>query len=101
MQEVSQPFADSSPETWEKITQLKHASLFRAGAVCASIWGEASPQIIEKLGGLTYVYLEALNGEKIVVSTHEICDLTLGDFVQVSCNPSQVSVFDKRTGNCL
>jgi lactose/L-arabinose transport system ATP-binding protein len=61
----------------------------------------AQVEIIEKLGGLTYVYLEALNGEKIVVSTHEICDLTLGDFVQVSCNPSQVSVFDKRTGNCL
>ena len=50
MQEVSQPFADSSPETWEKITQLKHASLFRAGAVCASIWGKASPQTCETLG---------------------------------------------------
>ena len=50
MQEVSQPFADSSPETWEKITQLKHASLFRAGAVCASIWGEASPHTSETLG---------------------------------------------------
>ena len=54
----------------------------------------AQVELIEKLGGLTYVYLEALNGEKIVVSTHEICNLRLGDFAKVSCNPSQVLVFE-------
>ena len=58
----------------------------------------AQVDLIEKLGGLTYVYLEALNGEKIVVSTHEICNLRLGDFAKVSCNPSQVLVFEKHTG---
>ena len=58
----------------------------------------AQVELIEKLGGLTYVYLEALNGEKIVVSTHEICNLRLGDFAKVSCNPSQVLVFEKHTG---
>ena len=38
---------------------------------------------------------------KILASTHELCDLTLGDFVQVSCNLSKVALFDKHTGNCL
>ena len=50
MLEVSKPYFKTGSKDWEEITLLKHASLFQAGAVCASIWGKANTEITDNLG---------------------------------------------------
>jgi len=50
MLEVSKPYFKIGSKDWEEITLLKHASLFQAGAVCASIWGKANTEITDNLG---------------------------------------------------
>jgi len=60
-----------------------------------------SVEITESLGGVSYVYLSAPNGERIVVEAHADLALRNGDKIGLGFAPDAVMFFDPATGQRL
>ena len=60
--------------------------------------GPLTVDIIENLGGVAYVYLDAPNGERLVVEAKGVDAPRPGTSAGVSIAPERVYLFDKETG---
>ncbi|NEX46173.1 ABC transporter ATP-binding protein [Pseudotabrizicola algicola] len=54
-------------------------------------------EMIEALGGVSYLHVSAATGEKLIIESRDTPNVRLGDRVGVSFNPAHVMAFDTKT----
>jgi lactose/L-arabinose transport system ATP-binding protein len=63
--------------------------------------GNLTVDITEELGGVAYVYLNAANGERLVLEARGKSEASKGDVVALTFDAAQVTYFDLKTEHRL
>ena len=95
---LSLPAASSASEASRNIATLgirpEHISITAANGLPAQV------QMVERLGGESYVYAERRGKESLIVRATGEADLKPGQEVHLTLNPAYLHLFDER-GNTL
>lgn len=88
------PLTNSVPADAKKVTvgiRPEHIEVDRNSDAC-------SVDLTEALGGVSYVYLLAANGDKLIVEERDDHRSAMGEKIGISVRPDRAMMFDPETG---